>query len=195
MTVRIQISPRIRRRGLAVLIASAIIAMAAFLLETTAPGTFAHARQQLGWRVIGAIVHHKYSDVRAIQTRELADWLADHQRMQPLLLDVREKAEYDMSHLPGAEHAGNQRPDLLLPDKSLPIVVYCSVGLRSAEAARRLNALGYSNVFNLEGSIFQWANEDRALEGGARVHPYNAQWGSLLRSDKRAASFEGQTRK
>jgi hypothetical protein len=43
---------------------------------------------------------------------------------------------------------------------------------------------GYTNVTNLEGSIFAWANQSRPLvqEGKPtdKVHPYNAFWGALL---------------
>ena len=52
--------------------------------------------------------------------------------------------------------------------------------LRAAKLQRR----GYTNVHNLEGSIFEWANSGRALsraDGPATaVHPYDAEWGRLL---------------
>jgi len=41
-----------------------------------------------------------------------------------------------------------------------------------------------ANVFNLQGSIFQWANEGRPLMANGRVvhvvHPYSERWGVLL---------------
>lgn len=45
-------------------------------------------------------------------------------------------------------------------------------------------------VFNLEGSIFAWAEEGRPLvdthnQPTTFVHPYNAVWGKLLSADKR----------
>ena len=56
--------------------------------------------------------------------------------------------------------------------------------------AQRLSEAGFTNVVNLEGSIFEWANqghpvyrEDRAV---ALVHPYDAVWGLLLKKDLRA---------
>lgn len=68
------------------------------------------------------------------------------------------------------------------PDR--PIVVYCSVGYRSSILARKLQDKGFTNVYNLEGSIFKWANEGRPLVQGKvtvhKVHPYNAHWGHLL---------------
>ena len=69
------------------------------------------------------------------------------------------------------------------------MVVYCSVGYRSAELARKLTARGHANVANLEGSLFAWANEGRPVYAGTRladrVHPYDAAWGSLLKPELR----------
>jgi hypothetical protein len=74
--------------------------------------------------------------------------------------------------------------------KETPIVTYCAVGYRSGEMAERLRAAGFTNVRNLEGSIFAWANEHRPLvqenERATRVHPYNGFWGRLLNDDARA---------
>jgi 3-mercaptopyruvate sulfurtransferase SseA len=74
--------------------------------------------------------------------------------------------------------------------KETPIVTYCAVGYRSGETADRLRAAGFTNVHNLEGSIFQWANEHRPLvreqEHVSQVHPYNVFWGRLLNDDVRA---------
>jgi len=69
-------------------------------------------------------------------------------------------------------------------------VTYCSVGYRSAKMAQRLRNAGYTNVQNLEGSIFEWANEHRPLvrdgEPTKQVHPYSALRGHLLRDEVRA---------
>jgi len=74
--------------------------------------------------------------------------------------------------------------------KNDPIVVYCSVGYRSARVAHWLAGQGYTNVRNLEGSLFQWANEDRPIFRDGRstleVHPYDRRWGLLLESRYRA---------
>ena len=50
-------------------------------------------------------------------------------------------------------------------------------------------ARGFTNVRNLEGSIFEWANQGHPVErAGApvnEVHPYDESWGTLLREDLR----------
>ena len=68
--------------------------------------------------------------------------------------------------------------------------MYCAVGYRSSAVAERLQKAGVRTVFNLEGSIFQWANEGRPLEADGhpadKVHPYNVRYGKWLAPDRRA---------
>ena len=70
------------------------------------------------------------------------------------------------------------------------VVVYCSVGYRSSQLARRLQRAGFTNVMNLEGSIFAWANEGRPLVANGHsatlVHPYNRKFGRMLKPSLRA---------
>jgi len=137
-------------------------------------------------------VRAQFPDVPQITTRELGDWLAATNRPPPVLLDVRTPAEFRMSHLPGARRvdpgARLTAVSPLLPTNR-PVVVYCSVGWRSSELAHQLRQAGHTNVVNLEGSVFAWANEDRPLETeghpASRVHPYNSTFGRLLRPDRR----------
>lgn len=111
----------------------------------------------------------------------------DPSRTQPVLLDIRSVDEFAVSHLRGAVPAeswaeiGAVVADVSRDD---PIVVYCSVGYRSAEVARQLQSRGYTNVQNFEGSIFQWANQGRPVYRGEtlvdRVHPYDEEWDAYL---------------
>lgn len=122
-----------------------------------------------------------------IATSSLAVQLAQSGPEKPVLLDTRAAAEYAVSHLPNAQWVDSNLEDvtrLNLPDFGQPIVTYCSVGYRSAAIAERLQKAGYTNVANLEGSIFQWVNEGRPVyrnnELVLQVHPYNELWGCLL---------------
>ncbi len=150
------------------------------------------ACQQIGWGLVKRKVRSDFPAVRRTGTGELAERLNDRRRPRPVLLDVRTQAEYDVSHLPGARRVepGSDPAQLALP-RDQPVVTYCSVGYRSAEFARRLQNAGFDRVENLEGSIFQWANEGRPLEQNdgqpaRKVHPYNATWGLLLDKPLRA---------
>lgn len=125
-----------------------------------------------------------FADVPTVSTAELAAELASSRK--PLLLDARSVAEYAVSHLPGARHAPPEDEPRLFRElpRDTPIVVYCSVGWRSAGLARRLRAHGLADVRNLDGSAFAWANEGRPLAGerGAlgQVHPWSSSVAFLL---------------
>jgi rhodanese-related sulfurtransferase len=98
----------------------------------------------------------------------------------PMLIDARTADEYVLSHLPGAIWAAQWQA----PSVTQPIVVYCSVGWRSAELCAQLQRVGYEQVWNLNGGIFVWAHAQMPMEQAGRavrvVHPYNARWGELL---------------
>lgn len=137
-------------------------------------------------------VRARFPAVPQLKTAELGAWLADTNRVPPVLLDVRTPPEFALSHLPGAlrvdPRASPEAVRHLVPTQRL-IVVYCSVGWRSSELATRLIDSGRTNVANLEGSIFAWANENRPLEAAGqpvtKVHPYNTTFGRLLRPERR----------
>ena len=141
----------------------------------------------LGWIAIKLLIQIQFSGVNHLSTTELADWL--EQEKPPLLLDSRTAQEYAVSHLPQARLAPPQLELSSLEgvDPSTPIVTYCSIGYRSARLAQRLEEMGYKNVFNLEGSIFQWANEGHPVYQGKtrtkQVHPFNQSWGTLLKQE------------
>jgi rhodanese-related sulfurtransferase len=147
--------------------------------------------QRIGWRLINAKIRADFPEVRRITTAELAAALAGSNK--PVLLDVRTKAEFDVSHLEGAIRVepGSDPAAISIP-KDQAIVTYCSVGYRSAAFAKKLSEAGYRKVSNLEGSIFRWANENRPLvheeQATNHVHPYNRLWGILLDQSHRAAN-------
>lgn len=147
--------------------------------------------QSVRWAVVNWKIRHDFPGIRRIEPKSLADWLNDTSRAQPVLLDVRTKAEYDVSHIHGARRIDPSEPAraINLP-KDEPIVTYCSVGYRSGGFAKKLQEAGYTNVQNMAGSIFQWANEGRPVERDgqrvSKVHPYNATWGKLLKPELRA---------
>jgi len=134
-----------------------------------------------------------FDEVESIDVPALAQWLADPARAPPVLVDVRTPAEQAVSTLAGALRVtpGDEPADVLRrTGTDRPIVVYCSVGVRSARLARALAAAGALRVLNLRGGLFEWANRALPLAGpsGAaqRVHPYDATWQALLDPARRA---------
>ncbi|MDD3155285.1 MAG: DsrE/DsrF/DrsH-like family protein, partial [Victivallaceae bacterium] len=73
------------------------------------------------------------------------------------IVDVREKAEFELGALPGAVNVplGELRDRLSELDNDRPIVVYCQVGLRGYLAERILKQHGRT-VFNLSGGYLTW---------------------------------------
>jgi rhodanese-related sulfurtransferase len=135
--------------------------------------------KKLLWIAIKFLIRVRFPNLPKISTSDLAAWLESGVD-KPVLLDARTPEEYAVSHLRGARLIPANLEDLKL-DLSAPIVVYCSIGYRSAIAVKQLQAIGYQKTFNLEGSIFQWANERRPLNRKSdRIHPYNQFWGFLL---------------
>jgi sulfur-carrier protein adenylyltransferase/sulfurtransferase len=78
----------------------------------------------------------------------------------PRLLDVREAEEVRNGIVPGANHLSRahfeSRAEDVLPDKDVPVVVYCASGVRSAFAAKTLGELGYSDVASMSGGFTRW---------------------------------------
>ncbi len=150
------------------------------------------------WSAVASMIRANIGDVPHITTDSLAarleaDTPGDSSVSPPvLLLDARQPEEYAVSHLPGAvrvDPGATSFPDLDSVSPERPIVVYCSVGYRSAEMTKRLREKGYA-ASNLRGSIFRWANEGRPVVRGDStvrdVHPYDDTWGDLLNPDLRA---------
>lgn len=76
-----------------------------------------------------------------------------------VLVDVRTKEEFDAGHIESALLLPNEEildtPPELLPDKNAEILIYCRSGNRSAQAAKKLVAMGYTNVYDF-GGIIDW---------------------------------------
>ena len=109
------------------------------------------------------------------------------------ILDAREWDEFQTSHLAGATWVGynnlqKQVVGTLAKDK--PVVVYCSVGYRSEKIGEQLEKMGFGEVLNLYGGIFDWVNHDMPLvdsegKATAQVHAYDKKWGKWLQKGEK----------
>ena len=136
-------------------------------------------------------IREEFPQVKHVSVEQLSDWMSSTIKQAPLLLDVREPDEYEVSHIQGAALTPTIDQIIAILDrqpKDRISILYCAVGYRSSVMAKRLQDRGYTNVFNLEGSIFEWANKGYSLfqtnAQGERpvsfVHPYNFWWGRFL---------------
>ncbi len=166
------------------------------LLYGLVAGSLLSCGRTVAWPAVRQAIRAEFPEVAQISTDELRNWLASGDP-PPVLLDVREEAEYRVSHLPGAVRIDPGDGDPVLPagvGKETPIVAYCSVGYRSSALVARLMEQGYTDVRNLEGSIFEWANKGlpvvRDGEEVRQVHPYDRKWGRLLDKELRTYSVD-----
>lgn len=107
-----------------------------------------------------------------------------------IILDARELIEYKTSHLKNAICVGYDNFKLkktvkTLKNKHQPIVVYCSLGIRSEDIAEKLKKAGYTNVYNLYGGIFEWKNNNLPVYNSKEketdsIHTFSFEWSKWL---------------
>jgi molybdopterin/thiamine biosynthesis adenylyltransferase/rhodanese-related sulfurtransferase len=93
----------------------------------------------------------------------------------PLVIDVRERDEWDEGHLPGAIHIPRgsleSRIEQIAADRTQPLLLYCAAGNRSAFAARTLEELGYEKVSSLAGGFTDWKRNGHPTERTRSLSP------------------------
>jgi len=79
---------------------------------------------------------------------------------EAVMVDVRDKDEWDDAHIPGATHMSRGTIELdieeKVPDPTAMIICHCGGGGRGALAAESLQKMGYKNVHNLAGGFKAW---------------------------------------
>jgi rhodanese-related sulfurtransferase len=124
----------------------------------------------------------------SVPEMSVADLASSKEKM--VLLDSRSEDEYQVSHLPGAiwigDNAAMQLAKMAELSKDDTYIVYCSVGLRSEQAASRMQDAGYKAT-NLYGGLFEWSNQQKPLVGGKEeptkaVHGYSMIWAKWIRN-------------
>jgi rhodanese-related sulfurtransferase len=77
-----------------------------------------------------------------------------------VIVDVREKDEWDEEHIPDAIHMSRGTIELdveeKIPDTNAMIICHCGGGGRSALAAESLQKMGYKNVRSMAGGFKAW---------------------------------------
>jgi rhodanese-related sulfurtransferase len=134
----------------------------------------------------------------------------EHSNSAYVTIDCRRKDEFEVSHIPNSKHLHFQTDDASLinflvdernkllntdsASKELNVVCYCSLGYRSSTLAQRIEQIKSSDAnlsdkniraWNLDGSIFKWANEKRPMTdindmATKFVHPFSYTFCMLL---------------
>ena len=88
------------------------------------------------------------------------DAAAKSQSGEAVIVDVREKDEWDEEHIPNATHLSRGTIELdieeKVPDLNALIVCHCGGGGRSALAAESLQRMGYKKVRSMAGGFKAW---------------------------------------
>jgi rhodanese-related sulfurtransferase len=79
-----------------------------------------------------------------------------------ITLDVRTPGEFNEGHIEGAQlidfQSGNFENEIASLDKSKTYAVYCRSGSRSGEAVKVMRDAGFTNLYNLNRGVIDWAN-------------------------------------
>ena len=101
--------------------------------------------------------------IRAISPDDVASWLAEG----AVFIDVREDHERARGQAVGARGVAKAQllaePDRHLADRDAPVVLICQMGGRSMDAARALEAAGYTRLASVEGGTQRWQDEGRPM--------------------------------
>lgn len=86
----------------------------------------------------------------------------------PVLIDVRERDEYEQGFIPKAQWIPRGFLEIKIedavPERGSEVIVYCAGGTRSALAAESLKRLGYTKVSSMAGGFRAWKNAGFAFE-------------------------------
>ncbi|MCP4933706.1 MAG: rhodanese-like domain-containing protein [bacterium] len=170
----------------------------AALLLTLLISPVAIAKQPFTLDNIHQDLQSRYEGVSHIGPTQLQKALSGPDSNKYLVLDSRETSEFAVSHIKGAKRVdpsiwhSSFMSKFAKQAKGKTVVIYCSVGERSSKLAKyvqqALMKQGATGVYNLQGGIFKWHNDQRDLTNntGATkfVHPYDKHWGQLVQRDK-----------
>lgn len=137
-----------------------------------------------------------YNTIKHLPAKSLLNDLQTEERDNWLIFDVRQRQEFEVSHIAGAHHLNpNTWLNAFMKNygstvKGKQVVFYCSVGVRSSKMASYLKdelmKRGARDVYNLKKGLFSWANKGHPLQNAngttSFIHPYNNHWGQLIQS-------------
>ena len=77
-----------------------------------------------------------------------------------VILDVRTLEEFSEEHIEGAKNIDFYSPDfenqLNKLDKEKKYLIYCASGGRGTKAMKKMENLGFMEVYNIEGGFMLW---------------------------------------
>lgn len=105
------------------------------------------------------------------------------------IIDVRTPEEYLSQHIENADNinwnSDNFDIQIQKLDKTKPVFVYCMSGGRSKKAAAKLEELGFSKIYDLEGGILKWNSAGMDIPSDKTIGISSKEYEELLLTDKK----------
>jgi len=106
----------------------------------------------------------KSGDITITQTQGVVELISPNELHTKLgdiqLIDVRTPREFKGGHLKGAKMINYYDKDFFdqmsTLDKDKELYIYCRSGNRSGKAAKKLKAMGFTKIYDLQGGILNW---------------------------------------
>jgi len=105
------------------------------------------------------------------------------------IIDVRTPEEFASDHIENSKNINWLDPSFVTEvqklDKTKPVFVYCKVGGRSDKAVSKLEELGFTTIYQLEGGIMKWDAAGLSKPSDKIIGISNSDYAKLLNSDKK----------
>ncbi|MBV7317499.1 rhodanese-like domain-containing protein [Shewanella sp. NIFS-20-20] len=135
----------------------------------------AHPMLSLAWvglfiALLVTMVKSSLSKVKNVNNHELTMMI---NRQDAKVIDVRGKEDFKKGHIAGALNVPmadikNNQATSLEKFKTSPIVMVCSAGMTSSQAAQLLISQGFEQVYNLKGGMGEWQSANLPVQKSKR---------------------------
>lgn len=126
-------------------------------------------------------------NVKTIEATVFAEKIAATPNAQ--ILDVRTPEEYVSGHIDNAANVNWNGTDFVVKtsalDKTKPVFVYCKSGGRSKQAAAKLEELGFTTIYELQGGMLKWDAAGLSKPSDKIIGMCSQEYGELLNTDKK----------
>jgi thioredoxin len=126
-------------------------------------------------------------NVKTIEPASFAEKIAATPNAQ--ILDVRTPEEYVSGHIDNATNVNWNGTDFVAKaaalDKTKPVFVYCKSGGRSKQAAAKLEELGFTTIYELQGGMLKWDAAGLSKPSDKIIGMCSQEYGELLNTDKK----------
>jgi thioredoxin len=126
-------------------------------------------------------------NVKTIEATAFAEKIATTANAQ--ILDVRTPEEYVSGHIDNAANVNWNGTDFVAKtaalDKTKPVFVYCKSGGRSKQAAAKLEELGFTTIYELQGGMLKWDAAGLSKPSDKIIGMCSQEYGELLNTDKK----------